>query len=129
MKRNFKKQENGQSGSENNASEEVAAEAEDTVNEEQQEQESADTIDQEALTNVASVNQGDIVKGKVVKVEDNQVLVDIGYKYDGLIPIRELSALHLEKHRTLSKSTMNRMQSDQHRRRKREADLVQARCR
>lgn len=93
----LQEQENGQPGSENNASEEVAAEAEETVNEEQQEQESADTIDQEALTNVASVNQGDIVKGKVVKVEDNQVLVDIGYKYDGLIPIRELSALHLEK--------------------------------
>src|SRR5690606_9753817 len=57
----------------------------------------ADAVDQEALSNVADVKQGDIVKGKVVKVEDNHVLVDIGYKYDGLIPIRELSVLHLEK--------------------------------
>jgi small subunit ribosomal protein S1 len=42
------------------------------------------------------VKAGDIVEGKVVKIEDNQVFVDIGYKYDGIIPIRELSALHLE---------------------------------
>lgn len=44
----------------------------------------------------AAVKQGDLVKGKVVKIEDNQVFLDIGYKYDGIIPIRELSSLHLE---------------------------------
>lgn len=51
----------------------------------------------EMLEDVQVLKSGDIVKGKVVKIEDNQVLVDVGYKYDGIIPIRELSALHLEK--------------------------------
>lgn len=46
---------------------------------------------------IAAIKPGDVVKGKVVKVEDNLVLVDIGYKYDGIIPIRELSSLHVEK--------------------------------
>lgn len=48
------------------------------------------------LTQMPSVNPGDITKGKVVKVDANQALVDIGYKYDGIIPIRELSPLHIE---------------------------------
>lgn len=39
---------------------------------------------------------GDIVNGKVLKVEDKQVLVDIGWKVDGVIPISELSSLHVE---------------------------------
>lgn len=57
---------------------------------------SVDTAETVSMENIASFKSGDIVKGKVVKVEDNQALVDIGYKYDGLIPIRELSSLHLE---------------------------------
>jgi small subunit ribosomal protein S1 len=41
---------------------------------------------------------GDRVKGKVSKVEEKQVLVDIeGSKLDGIIPISELSSLHVEK--------------------------------
>ncbi|GIQ71044.1 30S ribosomal protein S1 [Xylanibacillus composti] len=51
---------------------------------------------EEAMADVAALKRGDTVKGKVVKVEDNQALVDIGYKYDGIIPIRELSSIHLE---------------------------------
>lgn len=62
------------------------------------EQEPAAEINQDEIMNdVQAIKSGDLVKGKVVKIEDNQVLVDIGYKYDGVIPIRELSALHLEK--------------------------------
>ena len=49
------------------------------------------------MAQMTTVKAGDVIRGKVVKVEDNQALVDIGYKYDGIIPIRELSALHLEK--------------------------------
>lgn len=92
-------QENGQTVSGAEASREAEAEQQsaETRQADAVQEESADTVDQEQLANVASINQGDIVKGKVVKVEDNQVLVDIGYKYDGLIPIRELSSLHLEK--------------------------------
>ncbi len=39
---------------------------------------------------------GEIVTGKVVKVEDKQVLVDIGWKTDGIVPISELSSLHID---------------------------------
>lgn len=35
--------------------------------------------------------EGDIVKGVVVKVEKEEVLLDIGYKSEGVIPARELS--------------------------------------
>ncbi|CAM3571152.1 30S ribosomal protein S1 [Marinicrinis lubricantis] len=52
---------------------------------------------QDQMGDVKAVSNGDIVTGKVVKVEDNQVLVEFGYKYDGIIPIRELSSVHLEK--------------------------------
>lgn len=39
---------------------------------------------------------GSIITGTVVKVEDKQVFVDIGYKTEGIIPISELSNLHVE---------------------------------
>ncbi|MUK87255.1 30S ribosomal protein S1 [Ornithinibacillus sp. L9] len=39
---------------------------------------------------------GDVVKGKVVKVEDDQVLVDIGFKTEGIVPRNELSNLHID---------------------------------
>lgn len=50
-----------------------------------------------SLTEVKTISVGDVVKAKVTKVEDKQALVDVGYKYDGLIPISELSSLHVEK--------------------------------
>nr|WP_147675292.1 30S ribosomal protein S1 [Numidum massiliense] len=49
------------------------------------------------LDNVQVLQPGDIVKGKVTKVEDKQALVDVGYKTDGIVPISELSSLHVEK--------------------------------
>jgi small subunit ribosomal protein S1 len=36
-------------------------------------------------------SEGDIVKGKVVKVDKDEVLIDVGYKSEGVIPARELS--------------------------------------
>jgi small subunit ribosomal protein S1 len=36
-------------------------------------------------------NDGDLVKGKVVRVDRDEVLVDIGYKSEGVIPVKELS--------------------------------------
>src|SRR3982075_2246877 len=36
-------------------------------------------------------NDGDIVEGTVVKVDRDEVLLDIGYKSEGVIPARELS--------------------------------------
>lgn len=47
---------------------------------------------------VKNFEAGDRVKGQVTKVEEKQVLVDIeGSKLDGIIPISELSSLHVEK--------------------------------
>jgi len=48
------------------------------------------------LTNVVALKRGDTVKGKIVKVEDDHALVDIGYKYDGVIPLKELSSVGLD---------------------------------
>lgn len=58
-----------------------------------QDQEAEQTVD---LTQVVAVKKGDTVKGKIVKVENDQAIVDIGYKYDGVIPLRELSSIQLE---------------------------------
>ncbi|MFB9164641.1 MULTISPECIES: 30S ribosomal protein S1 [Arthrobacter] len=39
-------------------------------------------------------NDGDLVEGIVVKVDRDEVLLDIGYKTEGVIPSRELSIKH-----------------------------------
>src|SRR6059058_3027047 len=39
-------------------------------------------------------NDGDIVEGTIVKVDRDEVLLDIGYKTEGVIPARELSIKH-----------------------------------
>lgn len=51
----------------------------------------------ETSNEMIEVNVGDIVTGTVVKIEEKQVLVDIGYKTEGILPISELSSLHVEK--------------------------------
>ena len=35
------------------------------------------------------IQEGELVKGEIIKIDDDYVLVDIGYKSEGLIPIRE----------------------------------------
>ncbi|WP_230012735.1 S1 RNA-binding domain-containing protein, partial [Microbacterium sp. Bi128] len=40
------------------------------------------------------INNGDLVEGTVVKVDRDEVLLDIGYKTEGVIPSRELSIKH-----------------------------------
>jgi small subunit ribosomal protein S1 len=40
---------------------------------------------------IPQFDDGDIVSGTVVQVERDEVLVDIGYKSEGVIPVRELS--------------------------------------
>ncbi len=49
------------------------------------------------LEELKALEVGDVVSGKVTKVEEKQALVDVGYKLDGIIPISELSSLHVEK--------------------------------
>lgn len=51
--------------------------------------------DQAAMDNFVSLKKGDTVKGTIVKIDDNQAYVSLGYKYDGVIPVRELSAVQL----------------------------------
>ncbi|HPF82343.1 S1 RNA-binding domain-containing protein, partial [Nostocoides australiense] len=43
---------------------------------------------------IKNFNDGDIVVGNVVKVDRDEVLLDIGYKTEGVIPSRELSIKH-----------------------------------
>ncbi|MTT31260.1 30S ribosomal protein S1 [Terrilactibacillus sp. BCM23-1] len=43
------------------------------------------------------LNVDDVVTGKVTKVEEKHALVDVGYKVDGILPISELSSLHIDK--------------------------------
>ncbi len=52
-------------------------------------------IDGQVVPNYAatmvSFDEGDVVKGKVVRIDKDEVLVDIGYKSEGVIPSTELS--------------------------------------
>jgi small subunit ribosomal protein S1 len=40
---------------------------------------------------LTNFNEGDVVSGTVVRVDKDEILVDIGYKSEGVIPISELS--------------------------------------
>ena len=52
-------------------------------------------IDGKIVPNYAATmvvfDEGDVVKGKVVRIDKDEVLVDIGYKAEGVIPSTELS--------------------------------------
>src|SRR4051812_24799031 len=43
---------------------------------------------------IKEFNDGDIVEGVIVRVDRDEVLLDIGYKTEGVIPSRELSIKH-----------------------------------
>lgn len=55
-----------------------------------------ETVQQDDLE-MTKLKKGDTVKGTIAKIEDNQAIVSIGYKYDGIIPLRELSAVTLDR--------------------------------
>jgi small subunit ribosomal protein S1 len=38
-----------------------------------------------------TINEGEVVRGTVVRVDNDEVLIDIGYKSEGVIPVAELS--------------------------------------
>ena len=40
---------------------------------------------------MVNISDGDVVKGKVVKIDKDEVLVDVGFKSEGVIPLNELS--------------------------------------
>ena len=57
---------------------------------------SLDDVDTEEMNNlidnsITDFDEGDLVNGTVVKIERDEVLVDIGFKSEGVIPVRELS--------------------------------------
>ncbi len=47
----------------------------------------ADAVD----ATIVEFDDGDIVTGRVVKIDSDEVLLDIGFKSEGVIPSRELS--------------------------------------
>ncbi|RSL33481.1 30S ribosomal protein S1 [Salibacterium salarium] len=49
------------------------------------------------LAGMKDLNVGDLVTAKITKVEEKQAYADAGYKVDAVIPISELSSLHVEK--------------------------------
>ena len=57
----------------------------------QNQEESFATMEAE-MADIASPGKGDVIKGTVVQVNDDEVMVDVGGKSEGLIPLREISA-------------------------------------
>ena len=43
------------------------------------------------MADLATPSKGDVVKGIVVQVLDDEVMVDVGGKSEGIIPLREMS--------------------------------------
>lgn len=50
----------------------------------------------ELRSDFLDIEVGDQVTGTVVKIEDKQALIDFGYKTEGVLPISEVSNLHIE---------------------------------
>src|SRR6476646_5187824 len=42
---------------------------------------------------LASIEEGEIVKSKVLEIRDNMVVIDIGFKSEGTIPLEEFKDL------------------------------------
>src|SRR2546421_1396474 len=43
---------------------------------------------------MSTFSEGDIVRGKVLKVTPSEVVVDIGYKSEGILPVSEVTDYH-----------------------------------
>ncbi|MDD3268707.1 MAG: bifunctional 4-hydroxy-3-methylbut-2-enyl diphosphate reductase/30S ribosomal protein S1, partial [Syntrophomonadaceae bacterium] len=43
------------------------------------------------MADIASPNKGDVIKGIVIQVLDDEVMVDVGGKSEGIVPLREMS--------------------------------------
>ncbi|EQD51023.1 30S ribosomal protein S1 [mine drainage metagenome] len=52
------------------------------------------SLDEAIAGTIVEFEDGDLVFGKVVKVDKDEVLLDIGFKSEGVIPARELSIRH-----------------------------------
>lgn len=66
--------------------------AEETVNNEQGASHEESFVKMEAeMADFVTPNRGDIIKGTIIQVLDDEVMVDVGGKSEGIIPARELS--------------------------------------
>jgi small subunit ribosomal protein S1 len=52
---------------------------------------SGSSLDDAIASTIVLFDDGDIVQGSVVKIDKDEVLLDIGFKSEGVIPVRELS--------------------------------------
>ncbi|NPV92187.1 MAG: bifunctional 4-hydroxy-3-methylbut-2-enyl diphosphate reductase/30S ribosomal protein S1 [Firmicutes bacterium] len=63
-----------------------------------------DTMEAQLTRDMPDLRQGNIIKGKVVQVKDDEVLVDVGGKSEGVIPLRELSIRNISSAKELVKT-------------------------
>lgn len=54
-----------------------------------------DKMDRER--NVETLEVGDVVTGTVAKVKEKHALIDVNYKFKGILPISEVSNIHIDK--------------------------------
>lgn len=54
-----------------------------------------DKMDKETSVNTLAV--GDVVTGTVTKIKEKHALIDVNFKFEGILPISELSNIHIEK--------------------------------
>jgi small subunit ribosomal protein S1 len=73
---------------------EIADEPKTAVQEQEPDDFTPEELVQALEASLKDFNDGDIVAGKVVRIDRDEVLVDIGYKSEGVIPSKELSIRH-----------------------------------
>ena len=76
-------------------------ESNDTTNNETEEMEMEQDFESLFESSMQELHVGDVVRGTIVQVNDDNVVVDVGYKSEGVIPLSEFkepgpfsSALH-----------------------------------
>lgn len=77
--------------------EEISKDMEEKENNEIEESSQSEAPKEMEDMELKSFNVGDVVTGTVTKIEDKHALVDVGFKVDAIVPISELSSLHIEK--------------------------------
>ena len=74
----------------NSENQAVAEEAVDQPASEEEREESFAKMEAE-MADFETPSRGDIIKGTVIQVQDDEVMVDVGGKSEGIIPLREMS--------------------------------------
>ena len=54
-------------------------------------------LENDYYDSIKELNEGEIVKGKIVNVSQSEVVVDVGYKSEGVIPRQEFVGIDLDK--------------------------------